>query len=88
MQPAKSIKEMYICVIEKINNLKSLGKTYINKEMVRKVLQSLLRSKWGPKVMAIEEAQDLKTLKLDDVVEKFLTHVIHLKEENEEHTSQ
>ena len=38
--------------------------------------------------MVIEEAQDLKTLKLDFLVRKLLTHQIHLQEENEEHGPQ
>ena len=38
--------------------------------------------------MAIEEAQDLKILKLDDLVGKLLTHKIHLKGETEEHAPQ
>ena len=38
--------------------------------------------------MTIEEDQDLKTLKLDDLVRKFLTHELHLQEENKEHAPQ
>ena len=66
------------------NNLKSLGKIYTNEEMVRKILCCLPKNKWGPKVIAIEEAQDLKTLALDDLLGKLLTHEIHLKEDEEE----
>ena len=67
--------------IEIINNFKSLGKTYTNKEVVRRVSRYLPRSKWEPKGTTIEEAQDLKTLTLHDLVEKLLTHEIHLQEE-------
>jgi len=35
-------------------------------------------------VTAIEEAKDLKTLALDDLLGKLLTHEIHLKEDQEE----
>jgi len=52
--------------------------------MVRKILQCLPQNKWGPKVTVIEEAQDLKTLALDDLLKKLLTHEIHLKEDEEE----
>ena len=38
MQPRESIKDMYMCFIKKFNNFKSLEKTYINEEMVEKVL--------------------------------------------------
>jgi len=66
-----------------INNLKLLGKTYTNGEMVRKILPCSPINKWGPKVTTIEEAQDLKTLALDDLLRKLLTHEIHLKEDEE-----
>jgi len=65
------------------NKLKSLGKTYIKEEMVRKILQYFLENKWGHKVIAIEEAQYLKTLALDDLFRKLLAHEIHLKEDEE-----
>ena len=41
------------------------------------------KNKWGPKVTASEEAQDLKTLALDDLLGKLLTHEIRLKEDEE-----
>ena len=40
-----------------INNLKGLGKTYANKEMMKKILNSLLKS-WEANVTAIEESKD------------------------------
>ena len=83
MEPNESIKDMYTRFIHIINNLKSLGKTYTNEEMVRKVLRCLPRKKWGPKVTAIEEAQDLTRLLLDDLLGKLLTHELSLKEEED-----
>jgi len=84
MQSGKTIKEMFTRFTDITNNLKSLGKTYTNEEMVRKILRCLPKNKWGPKVVVIEEAQDLKTLALDDLLGKLLTHEIHLKEDEEE----
>ena len=57
----------------------SLGKTFSNEEVVRNILGCLPKNKWGPKVTAIEEAQDLKKLELDDLPVKILTNEIHLK---------
>ena len=37
------------------NRLSSLGKKFSNAEQVQKILRCLPRSKWGPKVIAIEE---------------------------------
>ena len=70
MQPDETIKEMFTRFTNITNNLKSLCKTYTNKEMVRKILRCLPKNKWGPKVTTIVEAQDLKTLALDDLLEK------------------
>ena len=56
MQPDETIKEMFTRLTDITNNLKSLGKTYTNEEMVRKSLKCLPKSKWGPKVTVIEEA--------------------------------
>ena len=84
----ESIKDMYMCFTKIINKLNSLWKTYTNKEMVRKVLRSLPRSKRGPNVMTIEEAQDLEKFRLYDLKGKLLNHEIHLHEENEEQAPQ
>jgi len=84
MQPDESIKEIFTRFTNITNNLKSLGKTYTNEEMVRKILRCLPKNKSGPKVTAIEEAEDLKTLALDDLLGKLPTHEIHLKEDDEE----
>jgi len=49
--------------------------------MFIKILQCLSKNKWGLKVTAIEGAQNLKKLALDDLLGKLLTHEIHLKED-------
>ena len=83
MQLDESNKEMFTHFTDITNNLKSLGKSYINEEMVKKILRCLPKSRWGPKVTALEEAQNLKTLALDDLLGKLITHEIHLKEDEE-----
>ena len=72
---------MFTRFVDITNNLKSLRKTYSNEEMVRKILRCLPKNKWGPKVTAIEEAQDLKKLELDNLLGKLLTHGILFKED-------
>jgi len=84
MQTDKSIKDMFIRFTDITNNLKSLSKTYTNEEMVRKILECLPKNKWGPKITAIEEAQDLKKLELDNFLGRLLTYEIHLKEDEGE----
>jgi len=68
----------------KTNNLQSLVKIYTNEETARKILSCLPKNKWGPKVTAIEEAQVLKTLALDDLLRILFAHEIHLKEAKKE----
>ena len=54
IQPDKSIKQMFTRFTDITNNLKPLGKTYANEEIIRKSLRCLPKSKWGQKVASIE----------------------------------
>ncbi|GAV76872.1 LOW QUALITY PROTEIN: UBN2 domain-containing protein, partial [Cephalotus follicularis] len=56
-----------------INSLKNLGKFYSNQELVRKILRCLPNS-WTPKVTTIEEAKDLSTLPLEQLLGSLMTH--------------
>ncbi|KAA3466976.1 UBN2 domain-containing protein [Gossypium australe] len=68
-KPEEDIKTIFDRFTIIINGLKSYGKTYSNEEVVRKMLQSLPKS-WEAKVTAIEEAKNLETLSLDELIEK------------------
>ncbi|GAV56506.1 zf-CCHC domain-containing protein/UBN2 domain-containing protein, partial [Cephalotus follicularis] len=61
-----------------INSLKNLGKSYPNHELVRKILRCLPKS-WTPKVTAIEEAKDLSTLPLEQLLGSLMTHETTMK---------
>ncbi|GAV58505.1 UBN2 domain-containing protein, partial [Cephalotus follicularis] len=65
-----------------INSLKNLGKSYSNQELVRKILRCLPKS-WTPKVTVIEEAKDLSTLPLEQLLGSLMTHETTMK--NHEH---
>jgi len=54
------------------------------RKIVRKILWCLPKNKWGSKVTAIEEAQDLKKLELDNLLGKLVTHEIYLKKDEAE----
>ena len=84
MKSDESIKAMFTRFTEITNNLDSLGKSFTNVEKVRKILRCLPKEKWGPKVTAIEEAQDLTTLPLDDLLGKLITHEMILNEDDGE----
>ncbi|GAV71059.1 UBN2 domain-containing protein, partial [Cephalotus follicularis] len=65
------------------NALQALGKVYTNSEMVRKILRCLSRI-WMPKVTAIEEAKDLKTLPLEDILGSLMTHELSIIKKDDE----
>ena len=78
MEVDESIPSMFTRFTNIINALKSLGKSYTNGEMVRKILRSLPKG-WQPKVTAIQEAKDLNTLELDELMGSLMTHEITMK---------
>ncbi|GAV86987.1 UBN2 domain-containing protein, partial [Cephalotus follicularis] len=61
-----------------INSLKNLGKSYSNQELVRKILRCLPKC-WTPKVTAIEEAKDISTLPLEQLLGSLMTHETTMK---------
>ncbi|KAK5813068.1 hypothetical protein PVK06_028514 [Gossypium arboreum] len=78
MKPEEDIKALLDRFTNIINGLKSCGKTYPNKEVVRKMLRSLPKA-WEAKVTAIEETKNLKALSLDELIGSLLTHEIRIK---------
>ncbi|KAK8985024.1 hypothetical protein V6N11_082643 [Hibiscus sabdariffa] len=67
-----------------VNGLKGLGEVIPEYKVVRKLLYSLPES-WDSKRIAITEAKDLKTLKLNALMGSLLTHEI-MKQGREEET--
>ncbi|GAV73119.1 UBN2 domain-containing protein, partial [Cephalotus follicularis] len=63
-----------------INALKGLGKVYTNHELVRKILRCLPKS-LEPKVIAIEEANDLSTFSLEDLLGSLMTHELRMSDQ-------
>ncbi|GAV79677.1 zf-CCHC domain-containing protein/UBN2 domain-containing protein [Cephalotus follicularis] len=82
MHDNESINDMFTRFTTIINSLKNLGKSYSNQELVRKILRCLPKS-WTPKVTAIEEAKDLSTLPLEQLLGSLMTHETTMK--NHEH---
>ena len=82
----ESIKNKFAWFTNISNNLKSLGKTYQTSKQWDKSYVVSLRISGGPKVIAIEEVQDLKKQELDDLLGKLLIHEIHLKEDEGENS--
>jgi len=71
----ESIEQMY----SRFQTLEILKKSYVASDHVSKILRSL-PARWRPKVTAIEEAKDLNTLSVEDLVSSLKVHEIGLNE--------
>ncbi|GAV80200.1 UBN2 domain-containing protein, partial [Cephalotus follicularis] len=77
MQPNESIKNLYNRLLDLTNGLLSLGKVFGQDELVRKLL-GCLNDEWEPKVTAIEESKDLKTMEIEELLGSLVTHEVKL----------
>lgn len=73
MKLDESIKGMFNKFRDIISALEGLSKTFLISELVRKMLRSLPRL-WEYKVTAIQEAKNLDTLKLQELIGSFEIH--------------
>ncbi|VFQ79754.1 unnamed protein product [Cuscuta campestris] len=73
MKENEKIEEMFERFSNIINPLNLLGKTYTNRELVRKVLRSL-SPKWRSKVDAIEEGRDFQATTYDALRGNLITY--------------
>ncbi|GAB2275675.1 hypothetical protein Dimus_039143 [Dionaea muscipula] len=80
MNEEESITEMYARFSKIMNSLKGFGKNYSQEDKVKKILRVLPKA-WRPKVTAIQECKNLKTLSIDTLIGSLLTYEVVLKEE-------
>ncbi|KAH9679983.1 hypothetical protein KPL71_026357 [Citrus sinensis] len=73
MEQNESVYSMYTRFTEIVNTLGALGKTFSNSEKVKKIIRSLPKE-WRQKRTAIEEAKDLNTLPLDDLIGSLISY--------------
>ncbi|KAL5550641.1 hypothetical protein UlMin_000817 [Ulmus minor] len=83
MKHDESSTQMYTRFTDIINDLSSLGKEYSMSEKVRKILRSLPKQ-WEAKVTAIQEAKNLSTLPLDELVGSLMTHEMTMKQNSDD----
>ncbi|GAV58219.1 UBN2 domain-containing protein, partial [Cephalotus follicularis] len=83
MHENEDIKTMFTRFTNITNAFQALDKVYTNSEMVRKIFRCLPRL-WMPKVTAIEEAKDLNTLLLEDLLGSFMTHELSIKKKDDD----
>jgi len=79
MKDDESIEKMYSRFQSLVSGLQILKKSYVAFDHVSKILRSL-PARWRPKVTAIEEAKDLNTLSVEDLVSSLKVYVISLNE--------
>ena len=83
MQSYETIGDIFTRFSEITNNLQSLGKSYSSSDLVRKILRSLTPN-WEKKTTAIEEAKDLSTYSLEDLIGNLTSYEVQIKEKEPE----
>jgi len=79
MKDDESIEAMYLIFQTLASGLQILKKSYVASDHVSKILRSL-PVRWRPKVNAIEEAKDLNTLSVEDLISSLKVHELGLNE--------
>ena len=75
----ESIEEMYSRFQTIVSGIQIMKKSYVASDHVSRILRSL-SARWRPKVIAINEAKDLNTLSVEDLVSSLKVHEISLNE--------
>ncbi|XP_057999323.1 uncharacterized protein LOC131178382 [Hevea brasiliensis] len=83
MKSDKTISEMYDRFVEIIGGIKSLGKTFTNEELVKKILRSLPKE-WLSKVTSLKDSKDLSKVQLDELLGNLIDYKMNLKREQVE----
>jgi len=79
MKVDETIEAMYSRFQTQVSGLQILKKSYVASDHVSKISRSL-PARWRPKVFAIEEAKDLSTLSVEDLISSLKVHEISLDE--------
>ncbi|CAJ2653059.1 unnamed protein product [Trifolium pratense] len=82
MQQDENIETMFTRFQILVSGLKALKRSYSTYDHVQKILRSLPIA-WRPKVTAIEEAQNLKTLSLEALISNLRSHEMVLNADSE-----
>ena len=77
MKPNESISDMYSRFQDIVHALISLGKKITEEDQVRKILNSL-PSEWDQRTLAIEEANDISIIKIEDLIGNLMSYEVKL----------
>ena len=72
MQEEETIYDFHMNILDLANSFDSLGERLSDEKMVRKILRSLPK-RFDMKVTAIEESQDIASMKVEEVVDSLQT---------------
>ena len=79
MKENEIVSKMITRFTDITNSLASLGKEYTQVEKVRKILRALT-SDWEKKTIAIEEANNLSTMSLKNLIVNLMAYEMQLEE--------
>ena len=79
MMENETISEMITRFTDITNSLISLEKEYTQVEKVRKILRALT-SDWDKKTTAREEANDLSTMSLENLISNLMAYEVQLED--------
>ncbi|CAM8943912.1 unnamed protein product [Rhodiola kirilowii] len=82
MQEDETIADFNTRILDISNEAFSLGEPMTEETLVRKVLRSLTK-RFAMKALAIKEAHDVKTLRLDELMGNLQTHETDMNEEDQ-----
>jgi hypothetical protein len=80
MNEDETINKYFLRVEEIVNSMKGLGEKFDESLLVQKILRSL-PDKFNPKVFAIEELNDLKTLSIDQLLGTLTTYEMRISKD-------
>ena len=86
MKPNEPIGEMFTRFCDITNSLQALGKNYSQSDLVRKILRSLT-PEWENKTTAIEEAKDLSTYSLENLIGNLTSYEVQMQEKENDKQS-
>ncbi|KAK2429756.1 putative mitochondrial protein [Trifolium repens] len=82
MKDDESIQDFHLCLLDIANSFEALGEKISDEKLSRKLLRSLPK-RFDMKVTAIEEAHDISTMKMDELVGSLQTFEIVLNERSD-----
>jgi hypothetical protein len=78
----ESIQDYHLNILDIANSFESLGEKISDEKLVRKILRSLPK-RFDMKVTAIEEAQDISSLKVDELIRSLQNFEITVNSKND-----